>query len=49
MVCILEKKRAFIQVSLSNAMYRIKVFVLPLLEENEIPYIKWNPENGRWE
>ncbi len=45
----LKKKRAFIQVSLSNAMYRIKVFVLPLLEENEIPYIKWNPENGRWE
>mgnify|MGYP004732960121 FL=1 len=43
----LKKKKALIQVSMSDAMDRIKVFVCPLLEGTE--KTRWNPEKGIWE
>ena len=43
----LKKKKALIQVSMSDAMDWIKEFIRPLLEETE--KTKWNPETGIWE
>lgn len=43
----LKKKKAIIQVSMTDAMNWIKNFVCPLLEGTE--KIKWNPEKGTWE
>lgn len=43
----LKKKKALIQVSMSDAMDWIKVFVCPLLEGTE--KTRWNPEKGIWE
>ena len=43
----LKKKKALIQVSMSDAMDWIKNFVRPLLEGTE--KTKWNPEKGIWE
>lgn len=43
----LKKKKALIQVSMSDAMDWIKNFVHPLLEGSE--KTKWNPEKGVWE
>lgn len=43
----LKKKKALIQISLSDAMDWIKAFVCPLLEGME--KTKWNPKKGIWE
>lgn len=43
----LKKKKALIQVSMSDAMDWIKAFVRPLLEGTE--KTRWNPEKGNWE
>ena len=43
----LKKKKALIQVSMTDMMAWIKVFVRPLLEGTE--KTKWNPEKGIWE
>ena len=43
----LKKKKALIQVSMSDAMDWIKNFVRPLLDGTE--KTKWNPEKGIWE
>lgn len=42
----LKKKKALIQVSMEEAMDRIKLFVLPLLEGAEKE--SWDPEKGIW-
>lgn len=44
----MKKKNALIQVSMSDAMERIKIFVTPLLEETADVISTWNPEEGRW-
>lgn len=41
------KKKALIQVSMSDAMDWIKAFVRPLFEGTE--KTRWNPEKGNWE
>ena len=43
----LKKKKALIQVSMSDAMDWIKAFVRPLFEGPE--KTRWNPEKGNWE
>lgn len=43
----LKKKKALIQVSMSDTMNWIKDFVCPLLEGTE--KTKWNPDKGFWE
>ena len=43
----LKKKKALIQVSMSDAMDWIKEFIRPLLDGTE--KTKWNPETGIWE
>lgn len=43
----LKKKKALIQVSMSDAMDWIKAFVHPLFEGTE--KTRWNPEKGNWE
>lgn len=43
----LKKKKALIQVSISDAMDWIKAFVRPLFEGTE--KTRWNPEKGNWE
>ncbi len=43
----LKKKKALIQVSMSDAMDWIKEFIRPLLDGTE--KTKWNPEKGIWE
>ena len=43
----LKKKKALIQVSMTDMMVRVKEFVCPLLEGTA--KVKWNPENGIWE
>lgn len=43
----LKKKKALIQVSMTDMMVRVKEFVCPLLEGSV--KAKWNPENGIWE
>lgn len=42
----LKKKKALIQVSMSDAMDWIKAFVRPLFEGTE--KTRWNPEKGNW-
>lgn len=44
---MLMKKKALIQISMSDAMDWIKAFVCPLLEGME--KTKWNPKKGIWE
>ena len=43
----LKKKKALIQVSMSDAMDWIKAFVRPLFEGTK--KTRWNPEKGNWE
>lgn len=43
----LKKKKALIQVPMTDMMVRVKEFVCPLLEG--AVKAKWNPENGIWE
>ena len=43
----LKKKKALIQVSMSDAMDWIKEFIRPLLDGTE--KTKWNPKKGIWE
>ena len=43
----LKKKKALTQVTMTDAMNWIKVFVRPLFEGTE--KTRWNPENGAWE
>jgi predicted nucleotidyltransferase component of viral defense system len=43
----LKKKKALIQVSMSDTMDWIKAFVRPLFEGTE--KTRWNPEKGNWE
>ncbi|MBR1507424.1 MAG: nucleotidyl transferase AbiEii/AbiGii toxin family protein [Eubacterium sp.] len=43
----LKKKKALIQVSMTDMMVRVKEFVCPLFEG--AVKAKWNPENGIWE
>ena len=45
----LKKKKALIQVSMDEAMARIKVFVRPLLGDTLPNVTNWNPDTGRWE
>ena len=43
----LKKKRALVQVSMADALGRIKIFVTPLFEEAKLT--KWHPKKGQWE
>lgn len=43
----LKKKRALVQVSMPEAIDRIKSFVKPVFEEDKKD--RWNPEKGAWE
>ena len=45
----LKKKNAMVQIPLTVAMERIKVFSEPLLERTRSDLIKWNPNKGLWE
>ena len=45
----LKKKKAIIQISMNDAMERIKVFVRPLLEDSFTRELNWNPKKGNWE
>lgn len=44
----LKKKKAMIQVSMNDAMTRIKTFVTPLLTQISVPVTKWDPNEGCW-
>ena len=44
----LKKKKAMIQVSMNDAMIRIKTFVTPLLTQISVPVTKWDPNKGCW-
>lgn len=44
----LKKKKALIQISLSDTMTWIKAFVSPLLKETHKKLLSWDPENGYW-
>ncbi len=45
----LKKKKALIQITMDEAMARIKVFVSPLLEDIPQKATNWDPETGCWE
>ena len=45
----LKKKKALIQIPMSEAMERIKIFVRPLLEATSSGGSDWNPDTGHWE
>ncbi len=45
----MKKKNALIQVTMSDAMERIKTFVKPLIEETVEGASTWNPEKGLWD
>ena len=45
----LKKKKALIQVSMDEAMARIKIFVRPLLEDESPGLTSWKPDTGHWE
>lgn len=45
----LKKKKALIQISLDEAVKRIKIFVFPLLSDNAEVKTKWDPNNGCWQ
>lgn len=45
----LKKKKALIQIPMSEAMERIKSFVRPLLEATSSGGSDWNPDTGHWE
>ncbi len=44
----LKKKKALIQISMNDAMTRIKIFATPLLSQTTEPVTKWDPYNGCW-
>lgn len=44
----LKKKKALVQISMSDALERIKVFVLPLLTDIAAAGTIWNPKTGCW-
>ena len=44
----LKKKKAMIQVSMNDAMTRIKTFVKPLLIQADAPVTEWDPNEGCW-
>lgn len=44
----LKKKKALVQISMSDALERIKVFVLPLLTDIATAGTIWNPKTGCW-
>ena len=44
----LKKKKALIQVSMSDAISRIKTFVAPLLTQTKAPVTEWDPNAGCW-
>lgn len=44
----LKKKKALLQVSMDNAMERIKTFAHPLLDDTASPVSNWNSKEGRW-
>ena len=44
----LKKKKAMIQVSMSDAISRIKTFVAPLLTQTKAPVTEWDPNAGCW-
>ncbi len=44
----LKKKKAIIQVSMNDAMARIKTFVAPLLTQTDESVTKWDPHEGCW-
>jgi predicted nucleotidyltransferase component of viral defense system len=46
---IAEKLEAILQVSLNDAINRIKLFVRPFLESSDNPPSTWNPGERRWE
>lgn len=45
----LKKKKALIQISMNEAMDRIKTFVRPLLDDTAAGGTNWNPDIGCWE
>lgn len=45
----LKKKKALIQITMNEAMERIKIFVRPLLEDTSLGGSSWNPDIGLWE
>lgn len=45
----LKRKKALIQIPISDAMNRIKVFIKPLLQEPDQKLLAWNPKEGCWE
>ena len=44
----LKKKKALIQVPMSDAISRIKTFVAPLLTQTKAPVTEWDPNTGCW-
>ena len=44
----LKKKKAMIQVSMNDAMTRIKTFVTPLLTQTKTTVTEWDPNEGCW-
>ena len=44
----LKKKKALIQVSMNDAISRIRTFVTPLLTHPSVPVTEWDPNEGCW-
>lgn len=44
----LKKKKALIQVSMNDAISRIRTFVTPLLTQPSVPVTEWDPNEGCW-
>ena len=44
----LKKKKALIQVSMNDAISRIRTFVTPLLTQPSMPVTEWDPNEGCW-
>ena len=44
----LKKKKALIQVSMHDAISRIRTFVTPLLTQPSMPVTEWDPNEGCW-
>ena len=44
----LKKKKALIQVSMNDAISRIRTFVTPLLTQHSMPVTEWDPNEGCW-
>lgn len=43
-----KKKKALIQVSMNDAMDRVKTFVTSLLAQIADPVTEWDPNEGCW-